>query len=575
MEVVIHRMRDRCASVRHLAGAVVAVALAVMSIAGMSGVAIAVPAGLVVGCVCSDNGSPISGAHVTAYDWETDLFVGEAQTGEDGTYSIGGLELARYRIKAEAARYLPEYYGEGAATPVTVIPPYSTDNIDFTLAPGSSISGHVYQSDRETPISGARVAAYVKVGDLWEYAADGYADSKGSYSITTGTGKGTYRVRAQAAGFAAAYYCSIPDYAPATEVRVTTGGDIAGIDFTLTEIGFISGTVYRADGLTPISGSQIVAYDNATGDWVGEGFSGANAGHYYINLRPGTYRLKAEAAGYLAEWYADVTTFGAATAVSVAGLNEEPNISFTLQRVLGVTTGPAGNLTTTSARLNGSLISLGMVSDVTVSFIWGTATGSYPHETPRQVRNSEGPISFELSGLTPGTTCYYRAMAVGNADAVYGEERSFTTVDDAAPVMSEPICMTTSSVATIMWIGNEATKSQIDYGLTEDYDSTTGWSADFVRSQTVKLTELSADSTYHYRIICKDASGNKTVSGDRSFTTDAALTTTATVFGMPWWTAACVGLAVLALMAAVYVEIRGSCRNRQGCDRVFKSDRQT
>ena len=157
----------------------------------------------------------------------------------------------------------------------------------------------------------------------------------------------------------------------------------------------------------------------------------------------------------MGEWYADVATFSAATAVSVAGLNEEPDINFTLQRVLGVTTGPAGNLTTTSARMRGSLISLGTLGDVTVSFVWGTATGSYPHETPRQVRNSEGPISFELSGLIPGMTYYYRAKAAGNADAVYGEEKSFTTVDDTAPVISLLSCETTDSDATITWTTSE------------------------------------------------------------------------------------------------------------------------
>jgi hypothetical protein len=517
---MIHTMTVGGAKMRDFIRFLLAVALALMSIAGIGSGAVAAPDGSISGCVQSDNGTPIGGAHVVAYSWETDIFVAEAQTSENGTYSIAGLTLARYRIRAEVARYLPEYYRDGTHTPVTVIPPFSTDNIDFTLTPGSSISGHVYQDDKVTPISGARVAAYTEVGGAWKYVAEGCTDSKGSYSVTTGTDKGIYRVRAQAAGFSAAYYSSIPDYAPATGVYVSAGGSTAGINFTLTEIGFISGTVYGADGVTAISGAQIAAYDNATGEWVEEGFSGANAGYYYINLRPGTYRLKAEVAGYVGEWYADVATFGAAKAVSLVDLNEEPNINFILQRVLGITTRPASNLTTTSARLRGSLISLGTLGDVTVSFIWGTATGSYPLETPRQVRNSEGPISFELSGLIPGMTYYYKAKAAGNTGAVYGEEKRFTTVDDTAPVISLLNCITTASVATITWTTSEAATSQTDFGLTEDYGDTTGWSADLVTNHSVCLVDLSPDSTYHYRIMCRDASRNKVVTRDYTFSTD-------------------------------------------------------
>lgn len=518
---VIHMMTNGGTKMRDLFRTSLAVVLTLISIAGIVGVADAASTGSITGCVQTDDGTPIPGAHVVAYSWETDMFAAEAWTTDNGTYRMAGLTLARYRIKADATRYLPEYYRDGTHAAVMVIPPYSTDNIDFTLTPGSSISGHVYRDDKASPINGARIVAYTKVGDAWEYTADGYTDSKGSYSVTTGTGNGTYRVRAQAAGFAAAYYSSIADYGSATEVYDAARADIPGIDFALSEIGFISGTVCTADGVTPISGARIAAYDSATGYWVEEGISGANAGYYYINLPPGIYRLKAEVSGYVGEWYPDVATFSAATAVSVSGLNEEPNINFTLQKVLGVTTRPASNLTTTSARLRGRLISLGTLGDVTVSFTWGTATGSYPHETPRQVRNSEGSISFELSGLIPGKTYYYRAKAAGNANNVYGDEKSFTTIDDTAPVISLLNCTTTDSDATIRWTTSEPALSRIDFGPSEEYGDTTGWSSDLVTNHSVCLVDLVPDTTYHYRITCRDVSRNEVVTIDYTFGTDA------------------------------------------------------
>jgi hypothetical protein len=521
MNISIHTMAGGGAGIRNLARIAFAAALAVMFVASIGGVAIAAPAGSIGGCVQADNGTPISGAHVVAYEWETGMFVGEARTSEDGAYSIAGLALPRYGVKADAAGYLSEYYREGGIIPVVVLSPYATDNIDFTLTPGSSISGCVYRADGLTPIEAARVVAYQKVGGAWEYAADGYADSEGSYSITTGTGAGTYKVKAQAVGYAAEYYSRILDPPEVTEIHVSAGGAIAGVNFSLNQIGFISGTVYKADGVTPIPGVHIVAYDSATGGSVDEGFSGTNAGLYYINLSPGTYRLEAEGAGYLAEWYADVTTFGAATPVSVASLSEVPDINFTLETVMLITTLRAFDITETSARLTGNLTSLGAASEVVVSFVWGTAPGSYTHETPRQVRISRGYISFGLTGLAPGLTYYYMAKAVGDADPVYGGEKSFATIDETAPVMSESICRTTSSIATVTWTTDEPTTSQIDFGLTEDYGSTTGQSADLVTSHSVCLIELSANRTYHYRIICKDASGNAAVTEDYTFRTDS------------------------------------------------------
>ena len=110
------------------------------------------------------------------------------------------------------------------------------------------------------------------------------------------------------------------------------------------------------------------------------------------------------------------------------------------------------------------------------------------------------------------------------------------------------VASTTASVATVTWTTNEPTTSQIDFGLTEDYGSTTGQSADLVASHSVCLIELSANRTYHYRIICKDASGNRAVTEDQTFTTSH-------LGGMPRWAGVIIVLAVLGLLGAAFVMI--------------------
>ncbi len=90
-------------------------------------------------------------------------------------------------------------------------------------------------------------------------------------------------------------------------------------------------------------------------------------------------------------------------------------------------TADATNITANSATLNGELASLGTSKSVDVSFQWGTSSGSYTNETEVTALTSKEEFAFGMTGLTPNTTYYYRAKAVGNGTD-YGPEKSFTTL---------------------------------------------------------------------------------------------------------------------------------------------------
>jgi hypothetical protein len=734
-----------------------AFALAVMSVAGIGGVVVAA-AGSITGSVLTDNGTPINGAHVVAYNWDTGTFVNDAHAGADGTYSITGLSSDNYLVKADYTQYLPEYYNEasysGGADQVPVIDTETTAGINFTLTHGSSISGYVYQEDNITaPIPIAHVTAYDNVTS--EQVGEAYASDNGSYSITTGTGSGSYFVRAKLHGRAEEYYDNVSTKGAATQVAVTAGNDRPNINFTLTQIGWISGYVYGADGVTPVVGAAITAYDNATGVWTAQGHSGSNpGGFYYINLDEGAYRIKATATGYIDQWWNNVTTKSAATPISVVGLNETSGKNFSLLTVQAVTTDPATGVATTSAVLNGTLTSMGAADNVTVFFEWGTTSGSYTETTDNQTLTATGAFSASLSSLapgntyyfmakavgdgesegiessfttsitqpsvatndatvvlttsatlngnlaalgtaatvnvsfewgtatgsytqttanqaititgafsadlavgslTPGTTYYYRAVADGDGPPVYGAEKSFTTsitqpsvatndatvvlttsatlngnlsslgtassvtvsfewgtaaggpypnpltvvpamtvrgafsanltgltpgtkcyyraktVGDGTPQYGAEMSFTTSSLpdttapvissvnssnitvfgATITWSTNELATSQVEYGLTEEYGSTTTLDATKVNSHSVELTDLKAGKTYHYQVISKDAANNQKVSADETFTT------TSRSGGMPTWAWVLIGLAAVGVLGAAAYLIRG------------------
>ena len=640
----------------------IAVALAVMSIASIGGVAVAAT-GSITGHVYIQGGTtPINGAHVVAFDWNSGVQKGEAHALPSGSYSITGLATGTYRVRADYSQYIAEYFNEGAATPVSVTDGQATASIDFTLEHGSSISGYVYQEDNITaPIPIAHVTAYDNVTS--EQVGEAYASDNGSYSITTGTGSGSYFVRAKLHGWAEEYYDNVSTKGAATQVAVTAGNDRPNINFTLTQIGWISGYVYGADGVTPVVGAAITAYDNATGVWTAQGHSGSNpGGFYYINLDEGAYRIKATATGYIDQWWNNVTTKSAATPISVVGLNETSGKNFSLLTVQAVTTDPATSVATTSAVLNGTLTSMGAADNVTVFFEWGTTSGSYTKTTDNQTLTATGAfsadlavdsltpgttyyfmakavgdgesegiersfttlttqpsvatndatvvlttsatlngnltalgtaasvtVSFEwkvsggsyapiavgekgsigtfsanLAGLAPGTTYYFKAKADGDGDPVFGTEKSFTTSslpDTTTPVISSVNSSSiTVSGATITWSTNEPATSQVEYGLTEEYGSTTTLDATKGNSHSVEMTDLKAGKTYHYRVMSKDAANNEKVSDDFTFTTASPSG------GMPAWAWVLIGLGLVAATSGLLVLSRLAGKKPQTSD---------
>src|SRR5665647_388885 len=115
-----------------------------------------------------------------------------------------------------------------------------------------------------------------------------------------------------------------------------------------------------------------------------------------------------------------------------------------------VVTHTATSLTSTAATLNGSLDTMGTWATVSVSFQYGTASGTYTTETTSVAKAATGAFSAATSGLAPGTTYYFRAKAAGEATA-YGEELSFTTPTYVVPpqVVTHTATSLTSTAATL------------------------------------------------------------------------------------------------------------------------------
>lgn len=95
--------------------------------------------------------------------------------------------------------------------------------------------------------------------------------------------------------------------------------------------------------------------------------------------------------------------------------------------------------------------------------------------------------------------------------------------DTIPPVLSSIATSgTTAAGTTISWTTDELSDTQVDYGTTSSYGSSTSLNTSLSTSHNAILSSLSASTLYHYRVKSRDAAGNLAVSADQTFTTSAA-----------------------------------------------------
>jgi peroxiredoxin len=124
--------------------------------------------------------------------------------------------------------------------------------------------------------------------------------------------------------------------------------------------------------------------------------------------------------------------------------------------------------------------------------------------------------SVTLTELDPNTTYYFEVMsedAAGNEATAKGELKTLATADTIPPTISGVnISNITESSAIITWTTNEPATSQVNYGETETYGSSTTPDTNLTTSHTVTLTGLDDGTTYNFQVISKDSSGNEATS---------------------------------------------------------------
>ena len=324
----------------------------------------------------ADGVTPIADADVWAENYECCGGGNDTRTSADGTYTIDGLVSGDYRVRAQAQGHVREFYDNTTdwdlASSVSVTEGQTTANIDFALAVGASISGTVYEADGVTPIADADVWA-----ENYECCGGGNdtrTSADGTYTID-GLVSGDYRVRAQAQGHVREFYDNTTDWDLASKVSVTEGQITANIDFSLAVGGSISGTVYEADGVTPVVNAQVAAwlYDDGwppSGSPLGSGLTTDDGTYTFDRLASGDYRVLAFVPGQNLVWefYGDTNDPAAAVRVAVASVADSGAIDFTLE--------PGGSISGIVRKADGITPIEGIrvvAEDYTTGLIWGRA----------------------------------------------------------------------------------------------------------------------------------------------------------------------------------------------------------
>jgi hypothetical protein len=136
---------------------------------------------------------------------------------------------------------------------------------------------------------------------------------------------------------------------------------------------------------------------------------------------------------------------------------------------------------------------------------------------------STAPVINQAAVIADVTTDI-DGQARGASPDVGADEYGGQTPGDTTPPVISSIATSgvTHNGATVTWTTNEGSDTQVEFGTTTAYGSSTTLNTAMVTSHSAQLSGLAANTLYHYRVKSRDAAGNLSISADRTFTTGVA-----------------------------------------------------
>lgn len=184
-----------------------------------------------------------------------------------------------------------------------------------------------------------------------------------------------------------------------------------------------------------------------------------------------------------------------------------------ITRATTVTTADASSVGNTSATTGGNVTDTGVPANTSRGVYWGTTAGSQPNQVVSG--SGGGAFNANITGLTGGTTYYYKAYSYNTSGYAYGSVKSFTTTS-IAPTVTTTSPASAVSYYTAIVLGNvssdggaSVTEKGVCYNTTgnptiADSKGTTGTGTGAISSN---LTGLTANTLYYARAYATNSVG--------------------------------------------------------------------
>ena len=173
------------------------------------------------------------------------------------------------------------------------------------------------------------------------------------------------------------------------------------------------------------------------------------------------------------------------------------------------------------------------------AFNGGTAATTVSVSCPGQTTRSLSVPANQVATVTTSWTGTCTTFTLGSSngwdtnfdDLTYDVAGTPPPPDTTPPVISAVGSGgVTSGGATITWTTNEASDTQVEYGTSVSYGSSSTLNGVLVTSHSMALSGLQPSTLYHYRVKSRDGALNLATSGDFTFTTTAAAATSTVTF---------------------------------------------
>ena len=368
----------------------------------------------------------------------------------------------------------------------------------------------------------------------------GTSSLSSTFSVTSGTGTGTYTIGLTGLSPATTYY--------ARSFATNSVGTVYGTETNFTTIAVeptVSATAAAASitGSSATSGGTISSNGGATVTVSGIIWSttstptiglstkttnGALTGTYtssITGLAPATlYYVRAYATNIIGTAYGPQSNF---TTLAIA-----PTISATAS---------ATSITSSTATIGGTITSDGGAAVTSRGLVWGTSSLSSTFSVTSGT--GTGTYTIGLTGLSPATTYYVRSFATNSVGTVYGTETNFTTIAIAPTLTTSAVSSITKYAASAGGTitsngGSVITASGICWSTTSTPTTSNSKTTDGTTSGTFTstITGLTAGTTYYVRAYATNAIGTS-YGANQSFTTlSTPPSQTSVLIGTQRWT---------------------------------------